>query len=546
MSGSPPRAAQLVEFVAQRTRRARVAITGASMEPLLRAGMVVDIEPLDQPPRIGDILVFKAQQGLVAHRLIGGERFGFRPDGTLAVRPPPAGAQAFVTAGDAHPHRTERVPAGLVVGRVAAVWSGPQPGAPRVDDRRFHRRGVLLARTHALRSVVAKGRVWASLLTFDGERDASSGAFAALVAATCAFERGRHRAGVALLGSLAPADVLDMARRHRAGGLIAGWLEDAAHAGIAVPAELSEPFRRLRWINALQAGRVLRCVREVRDTLAAAGIAHVFLKGGARLAAGAPDAQRHFSGDVDVLVPAGEAEAALEALRRAGYGDVRPERERAGYRSLHHREPLSSPRGVPVEIHVALVPPALVGQRLDHAALASSLRRVSGPAGEVDILDDVTAALHLAYHARDLHVWRDIVLLSRALRVLDAADRARFDAHVRAERRDGLRLASAAAAADAIGCGQLRCRRAHKRYLAWAVWREDLPRRLAHVELIEAALGRCPRHILGLEYARRGPASSLRCWIRGLLVLPSIARLLMRRRRHPTAVTATSSCFPAL
>src|SRR5450755_2324122 len=73
MKLSPTVTAELVELVSQRTRRARVTITGTSMHPLLRAGMVVDIEPLTEPPRIGDILVFQSQSGLVAHRLVGGE-----------------------------------------------------------------------------------------------------------------------------------------------------------------------------------------------------------------------------------------------------------------------------------------------------------------------------------------------------------------------------------------------------------------------------------------------------------------------------------------
>ena len=94
MKSSPARDAQLVELVAQRTRRARVQITGTSMQPLLRAGMVVDIEPLTQPPRVGDIVVFKSRTGLVAHRLVGGERFGFGPDGALTARPRVAGAAA--------------------------------------------------------------------------------------------------------------------------------------------------------------------------------------------------------------------------------------------------------------------------------------------------------------------------------------------------------------------------------------------------------------------------------------------------------------------
>ena len=48
MKLSPALSAELVELISERTRRARVTLTGTSMQPLLCAGMVVDIEPLVQ------------------------------------------------------------------------------------------------------------------------------------------------------------------------------------------------------------------------------------------------------------------------------------------------------------------------------------------------------------------------------------------------------------------------------------------------------------------------------------------------------------------
>jgi hypothetical protein len=138
----------------------------------------------------------------------------------------------------------------------------------------------------------------------------------------------------------------------------------------------------------------------------------------------------------------------------------------------------------PFRIHAAaaLAPPALVSQQLDYAALAPSSRMVDGPVGKARVLDEVGAAVNLAYHARDLCVWRDIVLLSRLLAGLDAAARARFDAWIAAERRDGLRLSSAVAAADAIARDTRVALGCQQRYLAWVAVREDLPRSIVHAD----------------------------------------------------------------
>jgi hypothetical protein len=527
---------ELVELVAQRTRRARVTITGTSMQPLLRAGMVVDIEPLTEPPHIGDILVFQSQTGLVAHRLVGGEILKRSVlDAVVADRLLDEKTRGFVTAGDARPDRAEIVSPRLVVGRVRAVWANAEPHAQRIDDTGYHRLGALLARTRALRSAFVKLRayttVFAALLLSDPVRNPRSRAFPAMVAATHKFERCDYAQGVALLCSVPRTSMIEMARRHHLSGFISGWLDAASEAGVEAPADLRVAFRQMRLANALQAGRVLMCVRDVRDRFSAANIPHIFLKGGARLASDEPGADLQFSGDVDVIVPPDMADRAVAILRNAGYRDIVSAERRAEYRSYdHHYEPLVLPRiAIPVEVHVALAQTAVVSQNLDYTALEPSVRRIHGPVGEANVLDEVGAAVHLAYHARDIHVWRDIVLLSRLLRKLDRASRTRFDAFMKAEKRDGLRLASAVNAADAIAFGTSRSTQAVQRYLAWAELREGLPYRFGSPDIVEAVLGRCTVPKLRL-HSRRNLARFLRRWIRNFALLPFIARTALARR----------------
>ncbi len=489
--------AELVALVATRRGRARLTIAGKSMEPLLRAGMVIDVEPLTDDPRVGDILVFVTKSGLVAHRLIGGERFAFGAGvrGTRVWRGN-AAVRTFVTAGDAFPDREEIVPASSVVGRVAAVWAGPQAGAARLDDARFRRRGRWYVRSRPLRTAVSRVRGALRLLRIDPARLSVPPAYGPVLRATAAFERGHFAAAIDALAVLPPADLVAFAQRHHLGGCFAGWLAAAAQAGVAVPPALDDHFRRARWINALQAGRIVHCVREVHEHFAAAGIPHIFLKGGARLSAGEAQADLQFSADVDVLVPPHFVAAALAALRAAGYADLRPAHARPAYaQTHHHREPLSSPRlNVPVEVHTALAAPGTVSAPLDYAALVASAREVEGPAGVVRVLDEVASALHLLYHGRDLRMWRDVVLLSRKLRAFNVEARALFDALVALERFDAFRLSAVVAVADHLAFDRPLAN-ATRRYVGWAELREELPANARDTNLLESLIGRCPLEI---------------------------------------------------
>jgi len=477
-----PLAPEVAAFAVERLGRARLELRGASMLPTLRAGMVAEVERLDAPPRIGDVLVFRGAGGLVAHRLVA--RRG----------------SSLITCGDALPERPETIAATSLIGRVAVVWSGPEEDARRLDRRLSPAVAVFMLATRRMRALKRYARPRLALFLKAPAKAAPPPAFAALVVASAAFEAGDPAAGVATLSSI-PVDVLvSMAVRHRLGGLVSSWLERAATIGVEVPWLLREPFTRARFASALQSAEVTGKVRDVVGRLGAAGIDAIVLKGGARLAAGGTDAQLHYSSDVDVLVDRPHLERAVAALSAAGHRQqVASERIAFFATRHHHHAPLGVPgERVPVEVHGALAVPRSVSQVLDFRRLLPGSMLVDGPAGTVRVLDEVHSALHLAYHGRDLRVWRDIVLLSRMLRAMAPAQRAHFDAMVHAERRDRVRLRSAVAAADALSGSAALPQRAIRHYLAWCAVREDLPaglRRRAHI--VEAVMARSPRHFSG-------------------------------------------------
>jgi hypothetical protein len=190
---------------------------------------------------------------------------------------------------------------------------------------------------------------------------------------------------------------------------------------------------------------------------------------------------------------------------------------------------LCSPHvALPVEVHVTLARPAVVSQRLDFAALVSSSRWVNGPAGEVRVLDAVLSAVYLAYHGEIFGLARHRAAVTLVAHTFDGAARARFDAYVKAERRDGPRLASAVAAADAIAFDRVSSIGAVKRYIAWAEVCEDLPRRFAlkptSLKRYSAAAGYRDSN----STTRGVTRNLLRCWIRNLMLLPMIARVAIK------------------
>jgi len=80
-----------------------IPVQGDSMWPSLRAGDLAGVEPLEGPPRPGEVVLARFDAALVLHRVHGAER------GTLSLR------------GDNAPSEDPPLPLSRVLGRVRRV-----------------------------------------------------------------------------------------------------------------------------------------------------------------------------------------------------------------------------------------------------------------------------------------------------------------------------------------------------------------------------------------------------------------------------------------
>ena len=99
----------LVSTLLGEGRDVRFSAPGRSMYPAIREGETITVRPV--PPaavKKGDILLYRWQEGVIAHRVVGIERGA-------------AGNTWLILRGDASGARTERVAPDQVLGRVVAV-----------------------------------------------------------------------------------------------------------------------------------------------------------------------------------------------------------------------------------------------------------------------------------------------------------------------------------------------------------------------------------------------------------------------------------------
>ncbi|MGH8163208.1 MAG: S24/S26 family peptidase, partial [Rhodanobacteraceae bacterium] len=127
-----------VRSVLAATGRAFVRMQGSSMNPALRAAMRLELEPVVGNPARSDVVVFPEAGQLIAHRVVGGTK------------------THVLTSGDAQPHRIERVPREIVIGRVRRIVS--ERGETQVDLRAGSRAlfGQIIVWTRALRAIVPR------------------------------------------------------------------------------------------------------------------------------------------------------------------------------------------------------------------------------------------------------------------------------------------------------------------------------------------------------------------------------------------------------
>ena len=481
---------ELIAFSVAEHGRARVRISGNSMLPILRDGMIAEVEPFTGRPRRGDVLVYDMGGGAIAHRVlecVSDER--------------------FILCGDAVPHQIENIRANAVIGRIAQVWYSDDEAAPTVATWRVKWGGRVMLHTRPLRATCKRFGVLVEQTLAAGRRPRS---FSALLQAFRCFSRGEHALGIARLQQVAPATLLATIIRHAATGHLLRFLEAAKAAGITVNESLYQDLRSLRWQCALHADRVVARAAEAKAALDAAGIDCIFLKGAGRILAGEADADVHFSGDIDLLVPFSQVDAAVDALRAKGFTQQASPYERHFYRRyVHHPSPLwKSDAILPIEVHSQLTLPGSVSQRLTFEKLLVHSRVLASRIGQIRVLDDVGAAVNLAYHGRDLRRIRDAGLLASKLAQFTPQESAEFDALIAGEKRDGLRLRCIVKLAKDFAGLPFTLAPAERSYLSWAIFREDLPMIfLKRSPLLDGIYARCLpsyqglRHVLSVLYA---------------------------------------------
>ncbi len=128
----------VARLAVERGSCARLAIRGRSMLPMLREPMTIDVRALRRRARIGDVLVFRAGDAYIAHRVVG------------------SAGETYLTSGDGQPDVVERVEPADVLGLVEAVWSDASPAALRVDSALHRLRGLLYAHLRTARLVARR------------------------------------------------------------------------------------------------------------------------------------------------------------------------------------------------------------------------------------------------------------------------------------------------------------------------------------------------------------------------------------------------------
>lgn len=214
-------------------------------------------------------------------------------------------------------------------------------------------------------------------------------------------------------------------------------LAPALHSALAArcfTTLLPEQFRaylvEIHRLNRARNAALLDQLHEVIRLLNGAGIEPVVLKGGAALLTGLyPDPGDRFLLDLDLLVAEGEIDAAVAALKEAGYAvPAELDEVLAGYRLAKHVPPLVRP-GAPasVEPHRRLLGDDLPG--LDAAGvIARSLPAPGLPAGAAARILEPTDALLFCFAHSEIdhgHHRKGVIDLRQLVEFLTLAGRHR-------------------------------------------------------------------------------------------------------------------------
>jgi hypothetical protein len=309
-------------------------------------------------------------------------------------------------------------------------------------------------------------------------------AYASLFNVMSAAVRGDARALADAIRQDAPWRLPAMARRHRCAAALCAALEPLADDEVA--SALRAALRKDRWSVRVRQARFAAQLERVVQTLQAAGLEPLLLKGAQRVACATPESALFDSHDIDVLVAPDCVERACEALRAAGYRqDPHPALD---YDRHHHAAPLFMQGAIPVEVHRALSLHTLKVP-IAWADLKLRARVESSPFGPVTILDPAATAMHLAVHCLQRPALRELVLLARQLQRLDEYETACVRGMLSREQQYAVPLNAAMLLASRLAGTKWACDARAERFAEWMLVREDLPRPLrARVECADAWL----------------------------------------------------------
>jgi hypothetical protein len=453
---------------------ARLAMSGISMLPLFRDGMVLRVKAYDGKPRIGDVVVFRPKDVLIAHRVVAVTFRGVR------------------TSGDAQPLIVEEVAHHEVLAVVEAVLAGNDPDARRIDGPYFRWRGQLFGHLHAQLAMLARVRgllATAAQFAFPWQRPRAQ---PALVDALAAIVQNDSAALAAAAVSVPQERFVDVAERHRCERAVLEALRGNDDGPIvALRQQLAPLVRKDAAIAMVLRPQVVALVR----MFSSAGVPFALLKGGARSFRSA-GAQAHATCDLDIFV------AAIATLRRGGYTFRSSDELQLHYlRRHHHAAPLYPPGlGPAVELHTLLARPGTLGTRTDWDALAPHLERVDSEGDTAYCFDGFASALHYAIHGIGLERLRDIFFCAQYLRSLSAAERSQLHELAASDSIDPVRLGASFALAARVAGLPWESDARIERYLRWASRRTDMPSALrARTSGVEAwFVAGC-----GAKFARR-------------------------------------------
>lgn len=297
--------------------------------------------------------------------------------------------------------------------------------------------------------------------------------FAALFSAVTACAQSDRDMLLRALKSAPAQDLYKCAVRHKCAGLL---LFGASRMRLHDPllSELMQLLRRYASAATTDAQGVRAQAQGVVDALRERRISHALLKGSARLAAGDSVTEWTHAYDIDVFVPREQADDAASALLARGYRYKCDSATARGYRQHHHHlAPLLPPVGnKAVELHVALMPQTHFSVRTDWRTLQRHLQSVSGSCEYA--FDAFGRALHMALHGAGLYRLGDAAQIALELRERPELY-AELNSFAAAEQIQPVPLRAVLLAGALLAGMKVDAGAAERRYLAWAIVREDLP-----------------------------------------------------------------------